>query len=395
MRGKTAARSKVQGPGSRVHNPGSKVERTPDQTSSGTRDPGLGTPDPTSSMTEDAGPATLDPITIGALGERALIERIHSRLAPTPDWVRVGIGDDAAVVEPVRGELEVLTTDTMVEGVHWEWKYSSAADVGAKSLAINLSDLASMGAAPRAALLSLSLRSDWSVEALDAFLDSFVSAAGVHGVSLIGGNVTSTSGPMSITVTLTGSARPRRVLTRGGGHPGDVLYVSGAVGSALAGLLWLKTPGTDPDDPEVAECVDRYRRPEPRIRAGLVVARNRAASACMDLSDGLADAVRQVARASGVGASVDSTVLPIPEAARRIFESAGLDPISAAAAGGDDYELLFAVPPRRRRAFEAAWRQTRGLAISRIGVLTAEPGLRLVRAGRDERLPEGFVHFQS
>jgi thiamine-monophosphate kinase len=292
----------------------------------------------------------------------------------------------------------VLTTDTMVEGVHWDWRYCSPSDVGAKSLAINLSDLASMGAEPRAALLSLSLRSDWRLEHVDAFLDGFVAAAEQHKVSLIGGNLTSTPGPMSVTVTLSGSGRPRRILTRAGGRAGDILYVSGTVGSALAGLLWLRARGEgrdEPGDASVAECVARYRRPDPRVRAGLVVGRNRAAGACMDLSDGLADAVRQLSEASGTGAMVEASAVPVPEAARRIFEAHDQEAVSTAVAGGDDYELLFAVPPRRRRAFQAAWRQTRGLAISRIGLLTREPGLRLVRDGREEPLPQGFVHFQS
>ena len=302
------------------------------------------------------------------------------------------------MVEGVRGALDVLTTDTMVEGVHWDWKFSSPADVGVKSLAVNLSDLASMGAEPRAALLSLCLRPAWPLPDANAFLDAFAGSARRHKVAVIGGNVTATPGPISVTVTLTGNVRRRRVLTRGGGRPGDILYVSGSVGSALAGLLWLRARGErrdEPDDAGVAECVERYRRPEARLRAGMVVGRNRAATACMDLSDGLADAVRQVAEASGTGASVDAAALPITAAALDIFRRHDQDPVRSAVAGGDDYELLFAVAPRRTRAFEAAWRQARGLAISRIGSLTLEPGLRLVRDGREEPLPEGFVHFQS
>jgi thiamine-monophosphate kinase len=335
---------------------------------------------------------------LASVGERALIERIRSRVPPHPDWVRIGIGDDAAAVEPVRGALEVLTTDTMVEGVHWDWRYCSAGDVGVKCLAINLSDLASMGAEPRAGLLSLSLRSDWPVEEADAFLEAFAGTARLQKVAVIGGNVTSTPGPMSVTVTLTGSVRRRRVLTRSGGRPGDVLYVSGSVGSALAGLMWLRARGERRDestDSAVAECVARYRRPDARVRAGTVVGRNRAANACMDLSDGLADAVRQIAEASGVGATIEAESLPISGGARRIFEEHGEDPVLAGATGGDDYELLFAVTPRRRRAFEAAWRQARGLALSRIGFLTGDPAIRLVRNGREEPLPEGFVHFHS
>jgi len=141
------------------------------------------------------------------------------------------------------------------------------------------------------------------------------------------------------------------------------------------------------------ECLQRYRAPEPRVRIGALLGRNRAASACMDLSDGLADAVRQVAVASGLGAVVDGDALPISPSAREWFRYSGADPVTAAAAGGDDYELLFAVPRRGRSRLATVIRQSRGVPITRIGELTAAPELILMSGGRREPLPEGFVHF--
>jgi thiamine-monophosphate kinase len=140
-------------------------------------------------------------------------------------------------------------------------------------------------------------------------------------------------------------------------------------------------------------CVARHRRPEPRVRLGALLGRNRAAHACMDLSDGLADAVRQIAGASGTGAEVDAALLPIPDAARDWFVRTGVDPIVAAAAGGDDYELLFAVPRKARGRLATVVRQARGLTVTRIGALTAESDLVLRRDGVAEPLPAGFVHF--
>ena len=140
-------------------------------------------------------------------------------------------------------------------------------------------------------------------------------------------------------------------------------------------------------------CVERHRRPEPRVRVGALLGRNRAASACMDLSDGLADGVRQIAAASGLGAIVDGDALPVPAAAREWFRLTGLDPIAAAAAGGDDYELLFAVPRRARGRLTTVIRQSRGLPVTRIGELTADPQLILTNGDRREQLPDGFVHF--
>ncbi len=331
----------------------------------------------------------------GSSGEQALIARIRERLPAAPGWVHIGIGDDGAVVAAERSTLEVLTTDTLVEGVHWDARFCSPADVGHKSLAVNLSDVAAMGASPRAALLSLSVPSRWAEVAADSFIDAFTAAARAHGVAVVGGNVTASPGPVVITVTVTASVRPRRVLTRGGGRPGDELYVTGEVGAALAGLWWLQEhPSLDePADPGIAGCVGRYRRPEARTRVGLLAGRNRVASACMDLSDGLADAVRQVAAASRTGARVDAGSLPIPDAACRIFRERGKDPARVAAGGGDDYELLLAVPPKKRRALQALQGLARGVPFARIGELTRDPALALVRQGQEEELPEGFAHF--
>jgi thiamine-monophosphate kinase len=329
-------------------------------------------------------------------GERALIARIRERLPKDPPWVQVGIGDDAAVLEAERNRLEVLTTDTMVEGVHWDPRFCSPADVGHKSLSVNLSDLASMGARPRAALLSLSVAPEWVERCADPFIEALIAHAAEQGVVLVGGNITASSGPATITITMTGSVRPRRALTRAGGRPGDELYVTGSVGAALAGLLWLRDhPVLDtPEEPGLATCVLKYRRPEARVRIGHLLSANRVASACMDLSDGLADAVRQVAEASGTGARIDTSALPVPGAAAAVFAARGEDPEVAAAKGGDDYELLAAVPPRRARALEAVRKLARGVPLTRIGTLTKETPLILAHPGGDRSLPEGFAHFQ-
>jgi thiamine-monophosphate kinase len=329
-------------------------------------------------------------------GERELIAAIRARVSD-PAWLTIGIGDDAAVAEPVRGAREILTTDALVESVHFERRLSSPSDIGWKALAVNLSDIAAMGGVPRLALLSLGLPDEITADEVNALLDGFLALAAESGVALAGGNVTRSPGPLIVDVTVTGFARPRRILTRGGARAGDDLYVSGSVGAAAAGLAWWKDTKESKDTKELAgidECVARHRRPEPRVRLGALLGRNRAASACMDLSDGLADAVRQIAGASGTGARVEAASLPIPAAARAWYARTGVDPVAAAAAGGDDYELLFAVPRRARGRLATVVRQARGVPVTRIGTLTSEPELRLVREdGAVEPLPAGFVHF--
>jgi thiamine-monophosphate kinase len=334
--------------------------------------------------------------TLESLGERGLIALISKRFPAPPALLPVGIGDDAAVGTPGRGTLDVLTTDGLVEGIHFDLAYSSFSDIGYKALAVNVSDVASMGGSSRLALLSLILPSHVTVANVESLLDGFEQMAGEAGVVLAGGNVTRSPGPVVIDVSLLGSVRPRKVLTRSGGRAGDALYVTGTIGAAAAGLGWLRASASgrlqSPGDPELASCVARYRRPRPRFRLGAILGRTRAASACIDLSDGLADGVRQLAGACGTGAAIDAALLPVSGGARQWFTSTGADPVVASAAGGDDYELLFAIPPRRRGLLRAVVQQAQGVPVTRIGELTGSE-IVLIREGRSEPLPEGFNHF--
>ena len=233
----------------------------------------------------------------------ALIERIATRIPPAPSFVVVGIGDDAAVVEPERNALEVITTDSQVEGVHFDQTFVSAADIGHKALAVNLSDLAAMGALPRVALLSLVLPPAWPVANVDALVDGMIALAERARISIVGGNIARSPGPLIVDVTVTGSVHRRRVLTRAGARAGDELYVTGMLGGSAAGLRMLRRArDATADQAATDNLIMRYRRPEPRTRFGLMLGRNRAARACIDLSDGLADGVRQIGNASGLGA---------------------------------------------------------------------------------------------
>lgn len=308
----------------------------------------------------------------------------------------VGIGDDAAVAQPARGALEVLTTDALVEGVHFDLAFSSFSDVGFKALAVNASDIAAMGGTPRLALLSLMLPEHMASEDVDALLDGFAEMAAGAKVTLAGGNLTRSPGPLVVDVSLMGAVKPRKILTRSGGRPGDALYVTGSIGAAAAGLGWLRSHprgAPEPDNPEMTECVARHRRPVPRLRIGAVAGRTKAASACMDLSDGLADAVRQIAEQSGTGAKVEADALPVHPGATSWFTGQGRDAIAAAMTGGDDYELLLAMRPRFRGRLRNLVRQAQGVTITRIGELTASREIVVVRGGRADPLPSGFVHF--
>jgi thiamine-monophosphate kinase len=297
-------------------------------------------------------------------------------------------------VEPERGGLVTITTDSLVDGVHFRRAWTSPAAVGHKALAVSLSDLAAMGATPRASLLSLALPADLELAEFDALVDAFIALGARAGAPLVGGNLTRTHGPLVVDSTAIGSVRPRRVMRRTGGRPGDELYVTGALGAAAAGLAML-TASSDRTSLSADEraCVEWYERPNARLRCGLAVGRARAAAACMDLSDGLADAARQIAAASQTGVVVSEDGLPIHPGAVSWAARTGGDAVALATAGGEDYELLFAVRPRERRAFMSATRHCRDLPVTLVGHLTVEPGAWLERRGRLEPLPLGFKHF--
>ena len=300
-----------------------------------------------------------------------------------PPWVVVGPGDDAAVVEPERGALDVLKTDAQIEGVHFDRRFVPADAIGYRALAVNLSDVAAMGARPRAALLSLALPDDLDISVVDGMIDGLLALAARYKVAVVGGNITRSPGPIMIDVMATGTVRRRRVLTRSGARPGDEVYVTGLIGEAAAGLRMLR----EQHDASGA-CVERYLRPDPRVRAGSLLGANRAATSCVDLSDGLADGVAQLSLASGYGIAIDADAVPLSDEvrARLTFDEA--------IAGGDDYELLFTVRPSQRGRLRNVRRGVGDLPITKIGVVTKEPTPVLQSGGQTRALPAGFEHFR-
>jgi thiamine-monophosphate kinase len=337
--------------------------------------------------------------TVADLGERAIVDLIRSRVPAAPRWVALGIGDDAAVFEPARNTLDVLTADALIEGVHFDRRVAPPGAIGHKALAVSLSDLAAMGAEPRAALLSLGLPPTLPAGDVDQLVEGVLALAARFKTALVGGNVSRSPGPLIVDVTAVGSVRRRRLLARSGAKPGDVVFVSGWIGRAAAGLascaaragagLLAACAGT-----VLTPCEAHFLRPEPRVRLGLLLGRGRVASACIDLSDGLADGLTELCRASGTGVVVDAEAIPIDDPTREWFAGRGADVVESACAGGEDYELLFTVPPRRVRAFEAVRRLAGDLPCARIGTITPGGACVLRREGIDGRLPRGFAHFR-
>src|SRR4051812_28343796 len=221
------------------------------------------------------------------LTEHELIDRVRAALPPAPSWLLVGIGDDAAVVEPERNRVEVFTVDAIVDGVHFDRRFTPPAAIGHRALAVNLSDLAAMGAAPRWALLSMMLPAELRCSDFDQIVDGLGRLARAHRVHVVGGNLTRTPGPLVVDVTAAGSAKRRNILTRSGARAGDEIYVTGTIGGAAAGLQILRSgspafteahtgreqAASQPCAPE-ADAVRRYLYPEARVRIGVLLGRN-------------------------------------------------------------------------------------------------------------------------
>lgn len=335
-------------------------------------------------------PARPEP-TVAAVGEFALIERLR-RLVPAtgPDVVR-GIGDDTAVVR-LSGQV-LATCDVQVEGVHFTRDLCTPADIGWRALAVNLSDIAAMGGAPRYALISLLLPPEMPVSTLDGVYAGLAEIASAYDVIVVGGNVSRTSGPFAIDVALLGETR--RVLGRAGARPGDGVWVTGSVGKAAAGLFLLRHP--EVHVPHAGDLMAAYRRPVPRIEVGQALAGMEAVSAMIDTSDGTASDLLHLADASGVGARLDLDRLPLAAGIASAARAAGRDATAWALGGGEDYELLFTAAA----AFETSTAdlgRTLGVSVTRIGdILRPEDGRWIAGRGgsRVPLVPTGWDHFRD
>lgn len=316
-----------------------------------------------------------------SLGEFDLIARYFSRPSRRRD-VLLGVGDDAALLEVPADRVLVAATDTLVEGRHF-LANAPARSVGHQALAVNLSDIAAMGADPAWALLSLSLP-EADERWLQEFADGLYALADAHDVDLVGGDTV--RGPLVVTIQALGLVAPALALKRSGARPGDVIFVSGTPGEAAAGLETLLHGGSmdSVDDP----LVRRYLYAEPRIELGRSL--RGIASAAMDVSDGLLGDLRKLCAASGVGARVDLDSLPVSAALSSRFARARCE--SFVLNGGDDYELLYTVAPDRVHRVQSGLRGS--IAVTRIGEIVDGREVRCLRGGVPaEADGAGYDHF--
>lgn len=323
---------------------------------------------------------------VHTLLEQEIIARYFSKHSAGAD-VEVGVGDDAAVVQPPDGSKLVMTMDTLNEGVHFR-PDCPPEDLGHKALAVNLSDLAAMGATPLWATLSLSLpeiEDSW----LEGFSRGLYSLADRYSTKIIGGDLV--RGARSISMQATGYPKPGRAITRTGARPEDFIYVTGTLGDAA---LYLKL-SQNAENPTVSkqdlDCLSaRLNRPQPRVNVGQEIAAF--ASAAIDLSDGLVLDVQRILQGSGVEARIELEKIPRSKAMQRQWQ--GGEDWNLVLAGGDDYELVFTADQEHSAEVDFISART-GCPITWIGEITQGDTLELFLAGRSYPLPDrpGFEHF--
>ncbi|HWO40233.1 MAG TPA: thiamine-phosphate kinase [Candidatus Eisenbacteria bacterium] len=317
-----------------------------------------------------------------------MIRRIQ-RATPLGRGVLIGIGDDAAWVRTRAGSC-LLTTDLLLERIHFRLDWTSLYDLGHKSLAVNLSDIAAMGGIPAYALISLGLPPGFSASDIDELYRGIRALAKKNRVALVGGD-TNAAQSLAISVCVMGDA-PFSPVTRAGAKPGDDIYVTGTLGDSALALSLLRAGAARKNDAAVAYLLGRHRRPTPRVTEGAVLAKLGLARAMIDVSDGLLQDLGHVCAASGVGALVFNESLPLSSAYRTL---AAPGATRYALSGGEDYELLFCVRPRDRSRLRRAerWFKT---SVTRIGqCVEASDGVRVIDClGRDVQTPvKGHDHF--
>ncbi len=334
---------------------------------------------------------------VSELGEFGLIARIAEMVGQPGGDVVVGIGDDAAVVRTGGEKYLVATCDILVEGVHFLREGITPRQLGRKAVAINLSDIASMGGVPRQLWVSLVLPQDAEVEYVDALYQGMREETSRWGVDIVGGNIARSPWGLVVDTFLAGEVEPECLLLRSGARVGDLVLVTGHVGDSAAGLALVLDPAASCDEVHARRVLEAHLTPTPRLREGRAIAKSGLATAMIDVSDGTLADLGHICERSGVGARLWADRLPLSDAARAVAEALGKDPLEWALSGGEDYELLFTAPPDKAKELAALVRQETGTSVTAIGeIVPAEEGIKVVRESGEVLSLEcgGWNHFR-
>ena len=328
---------------------------------------------------------------ISDLGEFGLIDRIGKTASRGAKRVPIGIGDDAAALLLSPSATLLATTDMLIEGVHFDLKTTDLYSLGWKAAAVNMSDIAAMGGGPRFCLTALGIPSTLAVEEMDEFYRGFAACIRKQRTVLVGGDTCGSRKGLIISVTVLGETERKRVITRSGARPGDLIYVTGTLGDSAAGLELLRSAecGVRSKKPECRKLIEKHLKPVPRVAEGRRLALSGLASAMIDVSDGLSSDLGHICEQSGVGAELFADRIPL---SKELTSVKGLNqqPLEYALSGGEDYELLFTSPVELEREIMSL-----RVRATVIGAITRKKGMRMVTEKGDVHplVPGGYDHF--
>ncbi len=323
------------------------------------------------------------------LSERNIIDRIAEQQSAVAPDLLMGIGDDCAVVKKTGELVQLWTTDTLVQGVHFDCRWHPPHLLGRKAAGANISDIGAMGGRPRFALLSLGLTADCDEQWLDGFMAGFLSALDEHDMVLVGGDTVYCGERIMVSVTVCGEMYDKKVCYRSAAKAGDQVWVSGFLGDAACGLE-LCRKGLH-DQPEYASLVAAHLDPQPQPVLGQALADSGCVRAMMDLSDGLATDLAHICKASGVGAKIDADLVPLSAALQKGAEMVGMSPLKLALSGGEDYQLVFTADPAQGKKLQKV-AQSVGCDVHCLGRLVEGGGVVLCQG--DGRRDIGFKGYE-
>jgi thiamine-monophosphate kinase len=326
-------------------------------------------------------------------GETAIIKLIEGMVDESDPRIVVGMGDDAALLRTTGDKLLIVTTDLLAEDTHFTLETISPYDLGWKSVAVNISDIAAMGGLPTWGFVSIALP-DVDTGFVESLYDGMNAVSEIFGSRIIGGDTNRTDGQIVINVAQLGEVEEGRAALRSTAKPGQRILVTGYLGDAIAGLKILQRDGLESGLMKHPEVVERHVHPIPRVNEARAAVLTGAVRAMMDLSDGLGIDLGKLCNASGVSARVHADRLPVSDALSRAADDLGLDPVTLAASGGEDYELLIAVAPDDVESFVQAVETSTGTRVTDIGEFVEAGNTVLVLPdGKETPLEAGWTHF--
>jgi thiamine-monophosphate kinase len=328
------------------------------------------------------------------IGEFGFIESIKENCHFSSDRPVMGIGDDCAVIGPYDGKVLLITTDLLVEGIHFVLEKIDPVQLGRKVIAVNLSDIAAMGGKPVHGVISIAIPKTTALETIQSIYSGIKDMCRKYRVNLLGGDTSASPDRLVINAAIIGEATENEVLYRGGAKPGDRIYVTGTLGDSAAGLKITSGDASAPDS-TASILIQSHNSPVPFLEAGKIIAKSKLAGSMIDLSDGLISDLRHICQASGVGARLFSSSIPLSKEVGLLAEINRFDPYQLALYGGEDYRLLVTVPPVNSIEFESLFVDGRPCHIYKVGEITLKKDIRIVMdEGREEAVQvKGYDHF--